>query len=84
MDLQTLLAGLTPVGIAACIGLLWKMGNRLTRIETKVGINGSDGIAGEIKGIRGRVHDHGEKIQTLFGKHELLTQRVDRLDPEGA
>lgn len=48
--------GLVALGTATAIGLLWSMGNRLTRIETKLGVDESgNGALGEIRDLKARL-----------------------------
>lgn len=46
------------------------------------GINGDNGIVGDVKALRAKMHEHGQAIHVVDGKTTVLTIRVEKLEEE--
>lgn len=76
-----LLEGAVLAGFIATIGLILNQKSALVRIETLLtGANGDNGLVGDVKALRKRSHDHGDSLNVVSGKVELVTLRLDTLE----
>lgn len=81
MNLAVILQGLTLAGILGLIGWAFRTDSRLTRLETILtGANGDNGINGEVKGVRARLHKLGDEQHAQSGKLALVDQRLTSLE----
>ena len=79
--LQTVVAGVVLAAILWLVRSVNDYGKTLTQLQTILtGADGHNGLNGEVKGLRDRVHRHGDAIHAIHGKHDLLEQRVDTIE----
>lgn len=81
----------TVLGAVIVAGILWlaksasETGKAITRMETILtGVNGDNGIAGEVRQLRERSHKHGNEIHRVLGRVDLHEQRLEALEERGA
>ena len=76
---------ITTAGVTWVVRTVYRLDrSHATMRVTLVGESGQNGLNGEVKGLRKRMHDTENAVHGLRGKAELHEQRLNRLDPEGA
>lgn len=79
--LSTLVGGVVVLMLRALSAKLTSHGEDLARIGvTLTGASGDNGLVGDVKQLRSRSHELGDRQNTTAGKVEILTMRLDTLD----
>ena len=76
---------ITTAGVTWVVRTVYRLDrSHATMRVTLVGESGQNGINGEVKSLRGRMHKVENEVHGLKGQGRLHEQRLNRLDPEGA
>lgn len=68
---------MTTAGILTACGLLYRLDRRVAVMRvTLIGENGENGIRGDVKALRSRVHDLASDVQAVETKVAVHEQRL--------